>query len=282
MIRSFTSLLGIVLLGAAAYWFWNNAENTFDTLNQYVENNELLTLEARYTPDQIIAKHQNELALDDKRSLIEPKLKLYPFLLMDVKYTDGDKKTREGVVLWNLVDGEMVLNTETWEKTHGFEDAIKAGATRTDFKVLNALAKSQGIATYEQLQKELRLEEDTLDPWIQSAHKKHLIVLRGSQIQLHFENPKILVQPQTKIAHWLVTKPSTGLQRQAKRYTRNQIESTAKAAFGSDFAIRDVREVFLPVYEIGVLNPDGSVMTTFWNALNGQKIQIHYSGGLGL
>jgi len=53
---------------------------------------------------------------------------------------------------------------------------------------------------------------------------------------------------------------------------------TAKAAFGDDFAIRKTTEIFLPVYSIVVQNPDGSHMTTYWNALNGKNIDqaVHF------
>ena len=195
---------------------------------------------------------------------------------MEVKYIQPDKKTREGVVLWSMVDGEMVLNTDTWEKTHGFEDAINADASRTDYKLMNVLAKNKGSVSIDELQKELNVEPDTLEPWVESAVEKHLVILKGNQLHLHFQNPKILVTPQTKINQWLVTKPYNHAQRIAKQYSQSQIEKNARAAFGTDFTIRNSQEVFLPVYSIEVLNPDGSVMTSYWNALNGQRIVPKY------
>ena len=61
-----------------------------------------------------------------------------------------------------------------------------------------------------------------------------------------------------------------------KRFRTSQIETTAKAAFGNDFAIRKTTEIFLPVYSIVVQNPDGSQMTTYWNALNGKKLSASF------
>ncbi len=40
--------------------------------------------------------------------------------------------------------------------------------------------------------------------------------------------------------------------------------------------IRSEKEVFLPIYSIEVLNADGSVQVTDWNALNGQRIAPKY------
>lgn len=265
-----------ILAVAAGYWLWNYNPSLWDTIHYYVENGEIMTLEARYTPDQIMEANKRELLVDTQHSYNEPELRFHPYLMMDVKSIDQDRKTRESVILWSLVDGEMVTNTETWDKTHGFEDAINADATANDFRIMNALARNGGSLTKEQLQKELHLESETLTPWIESVRKKQLVILKGNVLQLHFQNPKILVSPQTKVNHWLVTKPYEHAQRVSRKYTNSQIERTAKAAFGNEFTIRNMQEVFLPVYRIGVLNPDGSVLTTYWNALNGQRINPKY------
>ena len=265
-----------IAITGSLWYLWETNPNLRDMMSQYVENGEVLTLEARYTPEQIMEAHRAELLSDNNYEFQLPELKFHPYLLMEVKYTQSDKKTKEGVILWSMVDGEMVLDTQTWDKTHGFEDAILANATREDFKILNALAKFKGKMSMEQLQKELHVEPETLTPWVDNTRQKHLVVQKGAELQLHFQNPVILVAPQTKINQWLVTKPYIHTQRIAKKYSPNQIQTTARAAFGQDFMIRSVTEVFLPVYSIEVLNPDGSVLTSFWNALNGQRITPKY------
>jgi hypothetical protein len=269
-------LSALIALIGAAWWFFNPDNQFKDMISQYVENGEILTLEAKFTPDQVMEANRHHLIADNQRSFKETTLKYYPYLLMDVKYLQSDKKSREGVILWGLVDGEMVLNTDNFDKTHGFEDAINANATATDFKILNALAKNKGSLSYDELQKELKLDSDILEPWIDSARKKYLIVQKGNQLQLHFEDPKILVTPQTQFKQWIVSKPYNYDQRLAKKYSNSQIERISKAAFGSDFTIRNIKEVYLPVYNIEVQNPDGSIMASYWNALTGQRINPSY------
>lgn len=266
------AVIVICSLAFGAWWYWNDGGNFRDSLMQYVENGELVTLEAKYTPEYIMDKYSKELLADADHEYQDPQLKFYPLLLIDAKYTLSDKKTREGLVLWSLVDGEMVLDTETWEKTHGFADAIDANATRTDFKIMNALAKNQGSGSRDQLQQELHIESDTLEPWIKAASQKNLIVQVGSDLQLHFQNPNILVIPQTKIKQGFVSRAYRHDQCASKRYSRAQIERITQAAFGPAFTIRSVTEVYLPVYAISILNPDGSIMMSYWNALNGQRI----------
>jgi hypothetical protein len=50
----------------------------------------------------------------------------------------------------------------------------------------------------------------------------------------------------------------------------------SRAAFGNDFAIRRTIDLFLPVNCIVVQNPDGSIHTSHWNALNGKQIHSHF------
>lgn len=267
-------LLIVILIaaGALGWWLWNTQTGFRDTVAQYVENGEIQTLEAKYTPEQLMEAHRKELLPSAKYAFQDPQVKYAPYLLLDAKYSLGDKGTREGLLLWGLTDGEIVLDTESWERSHGFEDAINAQASRNDFRILFALARNNGSISRDQLQKDLHLERDILDPWIDSAAKKQLIVQIGGDLQLHMENPKILVLPQTKIKQAFVTKPYNHGQRMTKKYSRSQIETIAQAAFGPAFTIRNVSEVFLPVYCLCVLNPDGSTLTSYWNAVTGKQI----------
>lgn len=264
-------------LFASAGWYFNSQEHIAGFVQQYVENGEFTTLKARYTPEQIMELNRKDLLIDNQHSYQDQGQKFHPYLLMEVKYTQPDKKTREGMMLWSLVDGEMVINTDSWEKTHGFEDAINAGANRNDFKLMHALSKIKGPTTFDQLQKELRIEKETLESWIESATSKYLVVQKGHEIQLHFQDPKFSVQPETKVTDWLVKKPYNHAQRVSSRYSISQIQKVTKAAFGDDFTIRSSTEVFLPVYSIEVLNPDGSTFTSYWNALTGQRMPPRYS-----
>lgn len=267
-------LFSLLIIG----WAWHNAQiaNWKDQVLQYVDNRDIVILEARFLPEQIIEAQQQEFSSNDKRTLQHTILKYYPYLLLDVKYSDNTSRTREGVLLWGLNDGEMVLNTELWETTHGFRDCLECQATRTDFKILHALARHQNSMTIEELQKELHVEREVLNSWIEGAKKKHLIVQKANLLQLHFENPKLLVTPQTKIKQLLVSKPLVNGHKIPKTYTHNQIINITQAAFGNDFKIRNEQEIFLPVYSLEILNPDGSVQTAEWNALTGQRIIPHY------
>lgn len=266
-------IIGVILL-VAYLVFWNSDGDLINPIKRYVENQDVLTLEAKYTPDAIMEKHRKELLGDGQRSFLDPTLKFFPYLLMEVKYVDN-KKTKEGVALWSQIDGEMVLNTDTWEKTRGFEDAINAGANAADFRLLNILA-ANGPLSRERLQKELNLDEDSLNALIDGGLRKQLILSKGNEIQLHFENPKFLVNPQTKMTQWIVNKPFSQGKKISPNYSQSKIEKGAKAAFGNGFSVKSVKEIFLPVYSILVQNSDGSVLISDWNAINGERIHPHY------
>jgi hypothetical protein len=275
--RRLPLLIILALFASGGWWVWNSAAlaNWKDQVFQYVDNRDIVTLEARFLPEQVIEAHRQEIVGNDKRTLQNAVLKYYPYLLLDVKYPD-QTKTHEGVLLWGLTNGEIVLNTETWETTHGFRDCLDCQATRADFKILQALARRQGSISIEELQKELHVEREVLNSWIEGSKRKHLIVQKGNLLHLHFENPKIFVTPQTKVKQHLVSKPLGDGEKVTRNYSHSQIIEMTKAAFGSDFKIRNEQEIFLPVYSLEILNPDGSVHISEWNALTGQRIMPHY------
>jgi hypothetical protein len=268
------ALLSVLLLVTSGALLWRH-EEVRGLLQAYVENGDFLTLEVRQSPEEVMEAQRSHLIGNLPRTYQRSTLKYHPYLLLEVKYTTADKKTQEGVVLWSLVDGEILLDTDTWERTHGYYDAISSRASREDFKMLHALARHNGQLTLEQLQRELRLDEESLESQANSVKSKQLVIQKGNTLQLHFQNPKLIITPRTAISQRLVTKPYGQAQRLPKRFSTAQIEDAAKAAFGSDFAVRASHEVLLPFYAIEVLNTDGSVMTSYWNALTGQRIPSH-------
>lgn len=264
-------LMCLVLVGGG-YWTWNYQPKVRSKVEDLLSSATFQTLEVRYSAETIMDAHRKELLKDADHVFLEPTLKFVPYLLLDVKYARSYDKTGEGVILWGLVDAEMVINTGTWERSHGFADCIESNATRQEFKIINALASRGGTWDREGLSKFLNIENNILDTWVDSCRKKSLIVQNGNTYRLHLQNPKLQVTPETKLEQWLVTKPTKHAQRVKRRYRPAQIENIARAAFGGDFAIRKTTEIFLPVYSIVVQNPDGTHMTTYWNALNGKRL----------
>jgi len=270
--RPFILLIFLLVVGLGGFWVWNYMPSVRTKVEDFLSADTFQTLEVRYSAESIMEAHRLELLSDQAHVFLEPTLKFVPYLLMDVKYTRSQDKTGEGIILWGLVDGEMVVNTSTWERTHGFTDCIAANASRQEFKVMNALASRGGAWDRDGLSKFLNIENNILDSWIDSCRKKSLIVQTGNTYRLHLQNPRLMVIPETKLEHWLVTKPTKKAIRVKKHYRASQIENIAQAAFGHDFAIRKTTEIFLPVYSIVVQNPDGTQMTSYWNALNGKRL----------
>lgn len=265
-------LLFVGIVGIGGFWAWNQNPKFRTKVEDLLSSATFQTLEVRFSAEQIMQSHRRELLKDPQHVFLEPTLKFVPYLLMDVKYNRSQDRTGEGVILWGLVDGEMVINTGTWEKTHGFTDCIASSATRQEFKIINALASRGGAWDRDGLSKFLNIENNLLDSWVDNCRKKSLIVQNGNTYRLHLQEPKLQVIPETRLDQSLVTKPTKHAHRAKKVYRASQIENIARAAFGNDFAIRKTAEIFLPVYSIVVQNPDGSQMTTYWNALNGKKL----------
>ena len=106
-----------------------------------VSKTSLNTLEPKFSATQLLEKekayHQSETTLQ-----------FHPYLLMEVKFINQASLSEEGIILWDLIDGEMVLNSETWRKTHGFADCINTLATYEEYKIITSLALTGGIADH--------------------------------------------------------------------------------------------------------------------------------------
>jgi len=266
----------VVLIFIAAYWAWETQPFIQTMAKEYLHTGDFLTLEEHFTADQIMESHRAELLKDETHVYLKPSLNFYPYVLMEVKYVRQNNGTGEGVMLWSLEDGEMILDTGTWEQTHGYEDCITAKATRNDFKIINTIAQHGNSMDRESLLKSLYVESDILDSWLDSVKRKQLIIQKGNDYRLHFQNPKLQMTPVTRIRHRLVKKPYKHAVRISGNYSASQIHAVTTAAYGSGFAIRSVKKVFLPAYVIEVKNPDGSTLTTQWNAVTGKRIKDHY------
>lgn len=269
-------LFTLLCLSAACYGLWRLSATRPEVkskVEEILNTGSFNTLEIRYTASQIMDVNRKRLLKDNRHRYLEPSMKFYPYLLLEVKYTISEKKTREAVILWDLIDGEMVIDTKQWEKTHGFGDCINANTDLYEFKIINTLAHKGGSTDREALIKTLHVENDVLDSWIESCRRKKLIVQNGNRYRLHLENPNLKILPSTKLDERLVTKPQRNADRVPSRYSFSQVEKMTRAAFGNEFVIRKTTDIYLPIHCIVVQNPDGSIHTSLWNALNGKRLQ---------
>jgi hypothetical protein len=265
------TILAVVFFGFVILLGINS--KVHDVIQKYVENGEITTLESRFTPEQIMRLHQETLLPNKNYTFQDPSLMFQPYLLMNVKFTQQNGKTKEGIILWSMVDGEMVIDADSWNKTHGFGDAIHADANRNDMIILQWLSQQKdGKVSLNQLQKSLNVEPTVAEKMVKLAEEKYLVTLQKNMVSLHFENATFNVMPLTRINQNLVTKPYSHAKRAPANFSQKQIERIARAAFGKDFTVRNCQEVYLPVYNIDVLNPDGSHLTSQWNSLTGQQI----------
>lgn len=265
-------------LGYGALQFLDREPDLKKTLTRWIPSSDFHTLEIRYSAEQIMETHKEELLKTGQHKYATGETLLYPYLLMEVKYSISPKQTRESLILWDLSDGEMVLNTNGWDKTHGFGDCIAAKTSPGEFSILRVLAKKGSACERTELADTLRLDRQTLDGLIRTLQGKKLLVSSGEKCRLHLENPLIKVPPVTKMQERLVTKPGNRSKKITGRFSSSQVETFAKAAFGEDFSIKRTAKVYLPVHAVVVCNPDGSLHTGLWNALNGKKILYSCTG----
>ena len=271
MVRLFFSICLLAGFTIGGWLLWDSSPRLQEFAKDKLQTSELRTLEIRYTAEQVMERHKKDLIKGAGYSFLEPRLLFYPYLMMNTKFTTDQAHTREGTLLWGMTDGEMVLDTAHWKKTHGFEDCLLSKAGKNDFKILRAIVEAGGSIDRERLYQKFKTDGEMIDKWINHCRAKNLIVSSGAHYRLHLQNPSLENIPITLMHEPLVAHPTRYAVKSKKRYSVSQISKLAHIAFGPDFSIRHMEQIFLPVYSIGVQNPDGSVFVTYWNALNGTR-----------
>ena len=267
MKRKFFWLIAAALFAAAFFLY-----EEFETIQLYAEGGKKEVFEVNTTNEQLMNQKRSELLKDSSYSYHKSSLKLSPYVLIDAKYVDEKEKSREGHLLWSQVDGEIVLDTDTWQTTHGFFDALLSDASREDFLLIHALIKKNGSANKDLLRKDLKLEKDAFEKTLKNASSKNLVVLFNDVVKLHLEDPKIINFPVSHINHPQDTREVDFASIVPKRFSLGKIQKIAKSAFGKNFTIRSSKEVFLPIWKIEVKKPDNSLSVSYWNAVNGWRI----------
>lgn len=275
--RTLFLLVTLSSLAYGSHWTLQKYPDVKNKLIELIPSGEFHTLEVKYSAKQIMESNQAELLKSPQHKFLETQIRFYPYLLMEVKYSINARQTEESLILWDLCDGEMVIDTKDWQKTHGFGDCLSAGTNREEFKVIHVLARKGGSCDRDELIRALRLENKTLDTLIDSLKRKQLVVLAKNQYRLHLEKPSLKAHPNTHMSERLVSKTWRNAKKVSKRFSLSQVVRLSKAAFGDDFAIRHTSDVYLPVHTIVVENPDGSIHTSLWNALNGKRILYSYA-----
>jgi hypothetical protein len=269
-------LFTLISLAAGTYgYFWLVDKNpdVKERVEELIDFRTTTALETRFDSAQVMETHNKKLLKEKGARFLEPSLRYFPHLLLEVKYCDSKRRTKEGYILWDLTDGEMVLNTKSWDKTHGFADCILTSANSGELKLLHLIADQGGSCEVSALSKKCEVELPVLEILLKSCIKKNLIASMGeNKYRLHLENPNLVVNPETKLHEHLTTCSLRRVERAQKNFSRSQVERLIKLAFGEGFSVRTATEIYLPVHRIVIQKADGSIRTAHYNALTGKEL----------
>lgn len=274
--KFFQGLFFILLLTVFGWWINEHHPKWREECIHLLNARPCSVIEAKFTPEQIIEMNRKSLLRIHKYQYLPPVTKLYPLLLLDVKYNLSSTKTQEDLILWDLIDGEMIIDTKDWKKTHGLSDCIRENSSRLEVEILLTLAKHKGSLHCDSLLQLLHWNKTTFKSWIESCQRKSLVTQHDNMIRIHMQDPILSTTPKTTFHENLITTIDTsGLPRLTRQFSSSQIKRIASLVFEEGFSIRNMKHIFLPIYIITIQNSDNSLQTTYWNAFTGKQI-IHH------
>lgn len=260
-------------MGALVFWLWFQIPLWFVSALPSLPYQEITIFEPRHTPEEVMQSEEGQELFNESEEMSDASVEMYPYLLMEVKYLRGEKSL-ESTVLWSLKKGEMLLDTTTWEMTHGYYDCLIHNARAEEMAVVKALVNKGGTLDRESLLKAIHRDGEQVDNWIHNCMKKQLIVQTGNIYRLHLQNHKLAQEPRSKINTSLKKRNLAFKKVIVPKYSPRQIMNLAHDAFGSGFSIRRKQLVYLPVYSIMITYSDGSSATSKWNAHTGRLLDI--------
>ncbi|MCE5293344.1 MAG: hypothetical protein LLF94_01855 [Chlamydiales bacterium] len=264
----------LALIAVGGFWALEERPEISQYFDFGTKSANLQTFELVHPPEAIMQRMQKELLRTPEHSFAKPYVQFSPMLMLHVKYSPNQKLTEEADCLWDQNTAEMVLDTATFETTHGFQDCMNQQANEEDFRILHALAKHSGSLNKDKLASELGMDIDVLSNQLATLKRKHLIVQKQDMVTLHFQSPLLKTVPKTNQQLSFVEKQVPKESRLNAKYSKSQIQKLAQDAFGTDFAIRSSKEVYLPIVVVVVQNPDGSELKTFFNGVTGKRIKV--------
>lgn len=269
--RSLVWLMVLGIAAAAGYWAYTHTER----LQQYVlpstKEESIDTFEALILPNDLLTK-QPHLLTTQGHSFGPVTLYFAPQLLLSVKYSHDSKSSKASTAVWDMIDGELVIDTNTFDHTQGFADCLASQAGADDFRILRTLTQSGGTLSKEAIIKELGGDDSAICERIENLKKRHLVIIANDVVRIHVESPLFKIEPSTLLTKPIVHRTTLYGNLLPTTFSKSDIETLVKAAFGQDLAIRNSRLVYIPTYEIQVNNPDGSVRKTYWNAISGKEM----------
>lgn len=274
--KFFQGLFFILLFLAFMWWAGDKHPKWKEEIRNLFDSSACAIIEAKFAPEQVIETNSKPFLRMHKYQYLPPITKLYPFLLLDIKYSPSPDKTEESLILWDLIDGEMVINTKDWKKTHGFSDCIRESSSGLELQILMTLAKHKGSLPGNSLLQLLHWDKTTFTAWSESCCRKSLITCHDNIYRIHMQDPILFSTPKTTFhENFVIKTDDSGNSKLPKQFSPNQIKRIARLIFGEDFAIRNIKQIFLPIYIITVQNSDNSLQTSYWNSLTGKQIIDH-------
>ncbi|WP_108623957.1 hypothetical protein [Candidatus Similichlamydia epinepheli] len=215
-------------------------------------------------------KHPQAILLEMKRELI-------PYIELKVKYSPKPLTTEEKMALWSLHNGEMVVSTKTWQKTHGLGDCLRGKVGVEEMRLLKELVRKRRPTSLDQLIKQTHTPEEMKQASliVDRCLEKGLLIKKNSLLQIHIKQPKWPNKPFTDTNRSLSYAPCDNFLAFRAQFSDKEIARLMEVLFeDQQLKVQSYRMIFVPIY-LMMFEQKGERKTIYLNGLTGSVYDLN-------
>lgn len=198
----------------------------------------------------------------------------HPLAVLDIKYSDSDYSTHQGKLLWDLIDGEMIISSRTWKKTSGLQEYLEIPLSAEQLSIAKKLASSPQGITLQDLCTATNSTEEIINEPLEFLLEKQLVKSSKNLFFLHQASPRFPELPITILERDLFFTEKREEDILSPKIPLDKVKNFSKKLFERDFSILNASTYYLPVYRIHVENLSGEKKIIEWNGWTNRAFSL--------
>lgn len=199
-----------------------------------------------------VLHHKQPFGIDKK---VQHSCIMYvPHIVVEIKVVNQRQEVETIHQLWDLSDGEVVLNTGKWKKTKGLEDLMMSNIDNNTYRIALALAHKDMPMTTEDISKETGIDLQEVRIAIEKSKSLDVFFVNNNEVRLAINSPILPDFPATdNISLLLSTVNYASKNAKIKEEVHKEekiIELLNKKLFGNNYKVKSIKKLYIPVTQV--------------------------------